>query len=355
MSDETVGQLRSDEPVEHHKTPKKAAASGWVGSALEYYDFFIYAQAAALVFPAVFFPSADPTVAIAASFATFGVGYVARPLGGLALGHWGDKYGRKNVLVLCMVIIGVSTFCVGLIPSYNSIGVWAPILLVAMRLIQGFAVGGEIAGASAMTLEHAPFGRRGFYASFTMQGVAAGQVFAAAAFLPLATLLSDEAFQSWGWRIPFLLSAFVVVAGLIIRRRVDEPPAFLEEVDASNTPPAPIVEAIRNNGADMLRVFVMMLLTIIPVTVTAFGATYATSKVYGNGFTAANVLWLSLIGNGLAVVFVPIAGALSDRFGRRPLLIGGMLTSTALASATCTSSASITLYSCSCSASSRTA
>jgi MFS family permease len=330
VSDEAAGRPRLDEPIEHHKTPKKAAVSGWIGSALEYYDFFIYAQAAALVFPTLFFPSTNPTAAIIASFATFGVGYVARPLGGFVLGHWGDKHGRKNVLVLCMLIIGVSTFAVGLIPSYNSIGVWAPILLVALRLIQGFAVGGEISGSSAMIMEHAPFGRRGYYASFTMQGVAAGQVLAAAAFLPMATLLSDEAFHTWGWRIPFLLSAAVVVAGIIIRRRVDETPAFLQELDHDETPPAPIVEAMRNNGADMLRVFIMMLLTIIPTGVTVFGATFATSKAYGNGFTPATLLWLSLIGNTLAVIFVPIAGSLSDRIGRRPCLIAGMLSSTAL-------------------------
>ena len=330
MSDEAAGRSRFDEPVEHRKTPRKAAASGWIGSALEYYDFFIYAQAAALVFPALFFPSANPTVAIVASFATFGVGYIARPVGGFVLGHWGDKHGRKNVLVLCMLVIGVSTFAVGLIPSYNSIGVWAPILLVAMRLIQGFALGGEIAGSSAMTMEHAPFGRRGYYASFTMQGVAAGQVLAAAAFLPMATLLPEEAFHTWGWRIPFLLSAFVVLAGIIIRRRVNETPAFLEEEDHDKIPPSPILEAARNNGIDMLRVFIMMLLTIVPVGVTVFGATFATNKAYNNGFTAANLLWLSLIGNFLAVVFVPVAGALSDKIGRRPCLIAGMLSSTAL-------------------------
>jgi MFS family permease len=330
VSDEAAGRPRLDKPIEHHKTPKKAAVSGWIGSALEYYDFFIYAQAAALVFPTLFFPSTNPTAAIIASFATFGVGYVARPLGGFVLGHWGDKHGRKNVLVLCMLIIGVSTFAVGLIPSYNSIGVWAPILLVALRLIQGFAVGGEISGSSAMIMEHAPFGRRGYYASFTMQGVAAGQVLAAAAFLPMATLLPVEAFQTWGWRIPFLLSALVVVAGIIIRRRVDETQAFLQELDHDETPPTPIMEAMRNNGADMLRVFIMMLLTIIPTGVTVFGATFATSKAYGNGFTPATLLWLSLIGNTLAVIFVPIAGALSDRIGRRPCLIAGMLTSTAL-------------------------
>ncbi|BDH56548.1 MFS transporter [Tsukamurella sp. PLM1] len=329
MSDDAVGRLRPDEPT-HHKTPKKATASGWVGSMLEYYDFFIYAQAAALVFPTLFFPKTDPTIAIIASFATYGVGYVARPIGGFVLGHWGDKFGRKNVLVLCMLIIGIATFCVGLIPSYHSIGVWAPILLVVLRLIQGFAVGGEISGASAMVMEHAPFGRRGYYTSFIMQGVGAGQVIAAAAFLPMAAWLPDEAFHSWGWRVPFLLSAFVVVIGIVIRRRVDETPAFLEEQEEAEIPPSPIVEAVRNNGADMLRVFLIMMMTIIPVVVLVFGATYATNKAYGNGFTATNLLWLSLAGNSLAVLLVPIAGRVSDKVGRRPVMIAGCLSSTAL-------------------------
>src|SRR5215208_4233630 len=197
-------------------TPRKAAASGWIGSALEYYDFFIYAQAAALVFPNIFFPSDNPQVAIVAAFATFGVGYVARPIGAFVLGHWGDTHGRKTVLVLCMLLMGGSTFLVALLPTYAVAGVWAPILLVALRLIQGFAVGGEISGASAMILEHAPFGRRGYFASFTLQGVQAGQIIAAAVFLPLSAAMSPAAFQSWGWRIPFALSAIVVFAGYII-------------------------------------------------------------------------------------------------------------------------------------------
>ncbi|OZD11649.1 MFS transporter [Rhodococcus sp. 06-156-3C] len=330
MNDETVKSRGTSQQPRHVKTPRKAAASGWVGSVLEYYDFFIYAQAAALVFPTLFFPGSNPTVAIVASFATYGVGYVARPIGGFVLGQWGDRHGRKNVLVLCMLIIGVATFGVGLIPSYAAIGVWAPTLLVVLRLVQGFAVGGEIAGASAMIMEHAPFGKRGYYTSFTMQGVAVGQVLAAAAFLPMAMWLPEEAFQSWGWRIPFLLSAVVVFAGIVIRRRVRETPAFLEEQDADKTAPSPVVEAVRNNGADMVRVFVLMLMTIIPVVMLVFGATFATNKAYGNGFAPANLLWLSLIGNAVAALLVPVAGALSDRYGRRPCLIFGMLSSTAL-------------------------
>src|SRR6476659_3190804 len=185
MDDKIVEPPCSHEPTEHVKTPKKAAASGWIGSALEYYDFFIYAQAAALVFPNIFFPSNNPQVAIVAAFATFGVGYVARPIGAFVLGHWGDTHGRKNVLVLCMLLMGASTFLVALLPTYQSVGILAPILLVILRLIQGFAVGGEIAGARARVLEHSPFGRRRYYASFSLQGVQAGQILAAAVFLPL--------------------------------------------------------------------------------------------------------------------------------------------------------------------------
>ena len=163
MADQIVEPAGSHEPTEYAKTPKKAAASGWIGSALEYYDFFIYAQAAALVFPTLFFPQDNPQMGIVIALATFGVGYVARPIGAFVLGHWGDKHGRKNVLVLCMMLMGLSTFCVGLLPTYAAIGIWAPILLVALRLIQGFAVGGELAGAGSMILEHSPFGRRGYF------------------------------------------------------------------------------------------------------------------------------------------------------------------------------------------------
>src|SRR5215469_8606256 len=193
---------------------KKAAASGWIGSALEYYDFFIYATAASLIFPQIFFPSDNPTVAIVASLATYGVGYVARPVGAFFLGHWGDTHGRKTVLILCMLLMGFSTMLVGLLPTYQQVGVLAPVLLVILRLIQGFAVAGEISGASSMIVEHAPFGRRGYFASFTLQGVQAGQILAAAVFLPLSYALSKEAFLSWGWRVPFLLSVLVLIIGV---------------------------------------------------------------------------------------------------------------------------------------------
>ena len=172
---------------------------------------------------------------------------------------------------------------------------------MALRLIQGFAVGGEISGASAMILEHSPFGRRGYFASFTLQGVQAGQIIAAAVFLPLSAAMSPDAFQSWGWRIPFLLSALVVVAGYIIRRKVDETPAFQEEAEHGEVPAAPIVQAVRENGSDMLRVICMALMNAIPTAVTVFGATFATNAGYGVGLTTTNYLWISVIGNVVAV------------------------------------------------------
>ncbi|MEF7616163.1 MFS transporter [Aquincola sp. MAHUQ-54] len=303
----------------------KAAASGWIGSALEYYDFFIYATAASLIFPQIFFPKGDPAIAIIASLATYGVGYVARPIGAFVLGHLGDTHGRKKVLVWCMFLMGFSTIAVGLLPTYDQVGLWAPFLLVVCRLIQGFAVAGEISGASSMILEHAPFGRRGFFASFALQGVQAGQIMAAAVFLPLAHYMPTEQFNTWGWRIPFLLSFIVIVAGYIIRREVDETPAFTEEGARRQVPRSPIVDAFKYSWRDMLRVVLMALMNVIPVVATIFGAAYAVQPAYGIGFEKDVYLWIPVLGNILAVLVIPYVGNLSDRIGRKPPLIVGSL------------------------------
>jgi MFS family permease len=314
------------EPHGAHQT-KKATASGWIGSALEYYDFFIYATAASLIFPQIFFPKGDPTVAIVASLATYGVGYVARPIGAFFLGHWGDTHGRKTVLLVCMFLMGFSTMAVGLLPTYQQVGWFAPLLLVVLRLIQGFAVAGEISGASSMILEHAPFGRRGFYSSFTLQGVQAGQILAAAVFLPLAHYMSPEAFASYGWRIPFLLSFVVIIAGYIIRRQVAETPAFAEEGAHGEVPKAPIVQAVRDNWGDMLRVICCSLMNVIPVVTTIFGAAYAVQPGYGINFEKDIYLWIPVLGNIVAVLVIPFVGNLSDKIGRRPPIIVGALLS----------------------------
>jgi MFS family permease len=321
-----MASLIDNEPHGEHQT-RKATASGWIGSALEYYDFFIYATAAALIFPQIFFPKGDPKTAIIASLATYGVGYVARPIGAFFLGHWGDTHGRKNVLVLCMFLMGFSTIAVGLLPTYDQVGLLAPALLVLLRLIQGFAVAGEISGASSMIMEHAPFGRRGFFGSFTLQGVQAGQILAAAVFLPLAHYMEPEAFNSWGWRIPFLLSFVVIVAGYIIRREVTETPAFAEVEAKAAVVKAPMVQAVQESWRDMLRVICMALMNVIPVVTSIFGAAYAVQPGYGIGFSKDVYLWIPVMGNILAVIVIPFVGNLSDKIGRRPPIIFGALAS----------------------------
>ena len=321
-----MANANDHEPKGRHQS-RTAAASGWIGSALEYYDFFIYATAASLIFPQLFFPSGNPTVAIVASLATYGVGYVARPIGAFVLGHWGDTHGRKTVLLVCMFMMGISTMAVGLLPTYAQAGLLAPALLVILRLIQGFAVAGEISGASSMILEHAPFGRRGYFASFTLQGVQAGQILAAAVFLPLAHFLPPDDFNTWGWRVPFLLSFVVIVAGYIIRRKVDETPAFAEEAEHKEVPRSPIVVAFKNSWQDMVRVICMALMNVIPVVTSIFGAAYAVQPAYGIGFSKDIYLWIPVLGNILAVLVIPFVGNLSDKIGRRPPIIVGALAS----------------------------
>jgi MFS family permease len=325
MQDNVREPAGSHEPTEFRKTPRKAAASGWIGSALEYYDWFVYGTAAALVFPTIMFPKGNATVALILSLATYGVGYLVRPLGAFVLGHFGDKHGRKTVLVAAMLTMGASTFAVGLLPTYAQVGLLAPVLLLMLRIIQGFAVAGELGGASAMIVEHAPFGRRGFYASFSLQGTQAGQIIAAGAFLPLSAALSHAAFFSWGWRIPFLLSSVVVFAGYVIRRRVDETPAFREEETHHQIPKAPIVQVVRENGWDMLRAICMALVNVVGTTVAVFGAAYATQKGYGIHMSKTVYLWIPVIANMVALFLIPYFGNLSDRIGRRPLMIFGSL------------------------------
>lgn len=308
------------------RNPKKAAMSGWIGSALEYYDFALYSQAAALVFPTVFFPTGNPTVAIIASLATYAVGYVSRPIGAIVLGAWGDRKGRKNVLTFAMLLMGAATFLVGVLPTYASVGVLAPALLVTLRLVQGFAVAGELGGASAMIVEHSPDSRRGFFASFSLQGTQFGSILATGLMLPLAAVLDDDQFQTWGWRIPFLLSAFVILAGFLIRRRVEEPPAYLaQSADTQAKRRFPIVELVRTHPWVLVRCILMTLTNVIGMATLVFGVSYATQEGYGLGWSKSDFLWVTLVANITAVVTIPVFGALSDRIGRRTLmLVGGL-------------------------------
>ena len=312
------------------KTPKRAALGAWIGSALEYYDFFVYATAASIVFPKIFFPQADPAVGVIGSLATFGVGYVARPLGAILMGWWGDTRGRKSVLVLTLWIMGVSTFLVGCLPTYSQIGIWAPTLLVALRLAQGIGVSGEQAGANAMVIEHAPEHRRAFYTSFTLNGTQGGQIISTAIFLPLAASLSEDALLSYGWRIPFWLSALVMVVAYLIRRNIDETPTFQEVVEKESGRVSPIVEVFREHKANTLRVVLMCFLNSVSVTLGVFALAFATNSSYGNSLSTTSMLWVGVLVNVVAVIVIPLWALLADTVGRRPVFIFAGLSCAAL-------------------------
>jgi MFS family permease len=304
---------------------KRAAASGWIGSALEYYDFTLYSQAAALVFPTVFFPTASPAVGIIASLATYGVGYVARPIGAIVLGNLADRRGRKHVLVIAMVMMGLATMAVGFLPTYGQVGILAPILLVVLRLIQGFAVAGELGASNALIVESSPDTKRGFFASFSLQGSQIGSILAIALLLPLASILPSQAFLTWGWRIPFLLSAVVVIAGYLIRRGIEEPPVYLKQVARVKQYKTPAVELFRRYPRVLVICIICTLANVIGTATLVFGIAYGEQPAYGVGFTTSNFLWIMLIINSASALTIPLFGRLSDKFGRKALMIAGSL------------------------------
>jgi len=311
--------------LQEERTPGRAAIAAWIGSALEYYDFAIYGTAAALVFPDIFFPEGNDTAATVAAFATFGVAYVARPIGSFVLGHIGDRLGRKKVMIGTILLMGASTFLVGCLPTYQSVGILAPVLLVALRILQGLSAAGEQAGANSMSFEHAPDDRRGFFTSFTLSGTQGGQILAPAVFLPLAALLSDDALQSWGWRIPFWISAIVVVVGLIIRRRLEETPEFKAEVAADEEPSAPLAILFRDHWKGVLRVFFAAFIATVNTMFAVFALNFATSDDYGIGISETTMLWLAIVANVVAIAVIPWWGRLSDRVGRKPVFVVGVL------------------------------
>ncbi|MFE4452863.1 MFS transporter [Streptomyces sp. NPDC056796] len=285
---------------------------------LEYYDFFIYGSAAALVFPTLFFSSDNPAVGTVSALATFGVGYAARPLGGVVLGHFGDRVGRKKVMVFTLLMMGFSSLAVGVLPTYEQVGIVAPVLLVVARLGQGISAGGEAAGASTLTLEHSPEGRRGFFTSFTMSGTMAGILLASFVFIPVASL-PEAQLMSWGWRVPFWLSIVMILLAYLVRRRLDETPVFVAEADAEELPPLPLAHLFRTQWADVLKVMFASLFAVFQTVFMVFGLAYATSDAVGLDRSA--MLWVSVAANAVAVVAVPAAAALSDRVGRRPVWV----------------------------------
>ena len=306
----------------------KVAFASAVGTTVEWYDFFIYGTAAALVFSRQFFPAADPLMGTLAAFATFGVGFFARPVGGIVFGHYGDRIGRKSMLVLSLLIMGVATFLIGLLPNYAQIGFWAPLLLVVLRLLQGFGVGGEWGGAVLMAVEHSPRGRRGFFGSWPQIGVPAGLLLATGVFA-IFSALPDEDFQAWGWRVPFLLSIVLVAVGMFIRLRVLESPAFIEL--RRQEPPArmPILEVVREQPRPVL---VAMGLRVAEngafYIFSVFVLTYITEQL---GLSRGVALTGVLLGAAAELFTIPLFAALSDHYGRRPVYLAGALFSLAFA------------------------
>lgn len=303
-------------------TPRRAALASFVGTTVEFYDFLIYGTAAALVFPKLFFPSASPAAGVLLSFATFGVGFVARPLGGIVFGHFGDRVGRKRMLVYSLLLMGGSTVAMGLLPTYAQLGVAAPVLLTLLRLLQGFAVGGEWGGATLMAVEHAPPPRKGFYGAFPQMGAPAGTAIATLAFYAVSQL-PDAQFLSWGWRIPFLASAVLIVIGLVIRLSLTESPDFAAVQERSAVQRLPIAEAFRRHWREILLVAGAYLSQgVFAYICVAYLVSYGTSVA---GIGRADALFGVFVAAVIAVLTYPCFGALSDRVGRKPVFVGGVI------------------------------
>ena len=314
-----------DEQERRLKRARKAALAAFLGGALEYYDFFVYATAASLVFSKIFFPSGNPTVALISSFATFGVAYVARPFGAVVFGHLGDRIGRKNTLVLTLVLMGGATFLIGVLPDFHAAGYIAPILLVVLRLLQGLSAGAETAGASALTMEESPVGRRAFFPSFSMSGISTGIVLASLVFLPVAAM-SEADRLAWGWRIPFWSSIVVLVVAYLVRRSLEEPEVFEEKAEQHDLVKLPVADMFKTHTPQFLQVALMSFETVTNTFMQSFGLAYAVSV----GIPTSTMLWVSILGNVVAIATQPLAAMLADRFGRKPLFITGIIGSAAL-------------------------
>ena len=300
---------------------KRVLAASVVGSVIEWYDYALYGTAAALIFGRLFFPNTDPMVATIATFGTFAAGFVARPIGGLIAGYYGDKLGRKSTLVLTLMTMSLSTTLIGCLPTYASAGAWAPILLLLLRILQGLAVGGEWGGAVLMAVEFAPPGRRGTWGSFPQIGPSAGILLGTAAFSLVSMSVDESSFMAWGWRIPFLISLLLAGVGMYIRLKVSETPAFKRVHEITKQGSNPLMAVIRQHPRELLHaIFARFADGGNFYLLTVFALAYASERA---GIPRSQSLTCLMIATFLNIITIPYFGRLSDTYGRRPVFIGG--------------------------------
>ncbi|MFK3703801.1 metabolite-proton symporter [Raoultella sp. BIGb0138] len=317
-----VGSVDVKKDVDNKPIIRRVASASAIGTAAEYYDFFAYGTAAVLFFGHLFFPSDDPLVSTLAAFATYAVGFLARPLGGIVFGHIGDKVGRKKALVITILIVGLGTFCIGLLPTYEKIGIWAPVLLIFIRVLQGFGVGGEQAGAVLMTAEYSEPKHRGFFASWVQIGAPVGFLLPLALFALLNASLTPEAMMDYGWRIPFLLSLLLVIVGLFIRLKIDESPVFAQIRETKAEESRPLVEVIRDFPGIVFKGVCAKLIeactfAMFTVIILAYGK--------ANNLDANILMETMIVAVILEIIAIPLMGSLCDRIGRKPVYIMGAL------------------------------
>ncbi|EMQ96739.1 major facilitator superfamily protein [Paeniglutamicibacter gangotriensis Lz1y] len=302
---------------------RRVALSSLIGTTIEWYDYFIYGSAAVLVFGPQFFPGDDPTASTLAAFATFAVGFLARPIGGIVMGHFGDRVGRKSMLIISMLLMGGATVAIGLLPNYAAIGIAAPILLVVLRLVQGFGVGGEWGGAVLMSVEHAPRGRRTFYGSFAQMGLPAGIIFANLVFIVVVNVVSPEAFAAWGWRLPFLLSAALIVFGFVLRFKITESPTFTGVKDTGSVEKQPLVALVTRHFKPLaLASAASIAAPALGYLILVYMLSYGTAVL---GLSKTTMLWLIIGGAAVWFIVIAVSAQVADRVGRKKVFLAGAL------------------------------